>query len=251
MGETKRFGRWHTLPGVLLLVAALAACASPDVTSDHHDPYELRNREVFETNVEIDRALFKDRSGTGPAIPAPVRNGLSNFSETFSLPQTIVNDALQFNVEDVIHNSFRLAVNVTLGVGGLMDPATELGLEKRSSDFGETLHVWGFDEGAYLVLPILGPSTERDAVGKVVDLFTNPLGYVLPSPEKYLGTATGIVAGIGARGEFAGTVESVLYDSADPYAAARLLYLDNRRFQLSGGDSSDAFFDPYEELYGE
>lgn len=239
------------LPGLVALAATVSACAPPDVTSDIHDPYEMRNREVFETNVEIDRALFKDRSGTGPGIPAPVRAGLTNFSETFALPQTIVNDVLQFNVEDVIHNSFRLAVNATLGFGGLMDPATELGLEKRDSDFGETLHVWGFDEGAYLVLPILGPSTERDAVGKVVDLFTNPLGYVLPSPEKYVGTATGIVASIGARNDFAGTVESVLYDSADPYAAARLLYLDNRRFQLSGGDNSETFIDPYEEIYGE
>jgi phospholipid-binding lipoprotein MlaA len=132
-------------------------------------------------------------------------------------------------------------VNATLGLGGILDVASDLGLAEDSSDFGETLHVWGLPEGAYLELPLFGPSTERDAVGDVVDLFTNPLDYVLPPRPRQAKTAVRIVAKVGERGEFSDTVDSILYDSADSYAQLRLIYLQNRRFDL--GDASDSTID--------
>ncbi len=94
----------------------------------------------------------------------------------------IVNNLLQGRLENAAHNSVRLLFNSTIGLGGLFDIATDIGLEERSTDFGATLHVWGAEEGAYVVLPLLGPSTERDALGTIVDFFTNPLTYALNPP---------------------------------------------------------------------
>lgn len=254
MSDRAIIPRLSRAAGALLLLAAVAACARPEATGDIHDPYEERNREVFQANLAFDRAVFgRAGEGEGDGIPVPVRRGLSNLSDTVSLPQTLVNDLLQLNIHDAVHNSFRLAVNLTFGLGGLLDPATEMGIESRPSDFGETLYVWGVGEGAYLVLPVLGPSTERAAVGKVVDVFTNPLTYVIPAPERYGIPGLRVVGTALSRGEFASTVESVLYDSADPYGQVRVIYLENRRFTLQGGrgDTQDEFIDPYEDLYGE
>ena len=144
----------------------------------------------------------------------------------------------------------RFVFNTIFGIGGLGDPAGELGLYEDETDFGETLHVWGAAEGAYVELPVLGPSTERDAVGKVVDLFLNPLSYVLPKPEKYYATGVKVVSKVGDRGRYSDTIDSVLYDSADSYAQARTIYLQNRRFEL-GGDDDDAYVDPYDDPYGD
>ena len=139
----------------------------------------------------------------------------------------------------------RFVINSTLGFGGLFDVASDFGIEDHETDFGETLHVWGAGEGAYVELPFLGPSTQRDAVGKVVDLFTNPLSYTLDDPESYYGPVASVASGLGNRGRFSDTIDSILYDSADSYAQARLIYLQNRRFEL-GQEDQGAEIDPFE-----
>ena len=246
---TGHMGRLFAL-GVFALL--LAACARGEPPSGIQDPYEERNRAVHEANLAVDRAFLRG-AGEGVArLPKPLRTGLSNFSSNFSLPQTVVNDLLQLRIEDALHNTFRLAVNTTVGLGGLLDPATEMGIEERPSDFGETLYVWGVPEGNYVVHPIIGPSTERRTVGMVVDLFTDPLGYLLPSPERHAGKLAAAVAAVGSRGDYGSEVEAILYESADSYAQARLIYLENRRHLLgSGATAEDSYFDPYEDLYVE
>ena len=112
--------------------------------------------------------------------------------------------------------------------------------------FGGTLAAWGAPEGAYLELPLLGPSTQRDAAGKVVDLFTNPLSYVLVAPERHAGTVARVFDRVGTRDRFGDTIDSVLYESADSYAQTRLIYLQSRRFEL-GDAASGAYADPYAE----
>jgi len=112
------------------------------------------------------------------------------------------------------------------------------------------MHVWGVGEGPYLELPVLGPSTERDAIGRVVDIFSNPLLFLLPAPQRYVTTLAGAASKVGDRYRFGSTIDSILYESADGYAQARLLYLENRRFQL-GEVSDETYLDPYEDPYGE
>jgi phospholipid-binding lipoprotein MlaA len=122
-----------------------------------------------------------------------------------------------------------------------------MGVAGKKTDFGETLHVWGVGEGYYLELPLLGPSTARDALGEVVDSVINPIGVLLPKPERYVGTLAKVASKIGDRARYSETVDSVLYDSADGYAQARLLYLQNRRYELGQTAGEDDFEDPYAE----
>lgn len=237
-----------------IAMMALAGCSTPQVSKGIHDPYEAQNRKSFNGSVKLDRAVLRPLAhGYGEAVPEPVRNGIGNFANNFSLPGYIVNDVLQGNIDDALHNSARFLFNSTIGLLGVLDPMSSAGLTARESDFGETLHVWGASEGAYLVLPIVGPSTERDAVGSVVDVFTNPLSYILPSPKRYAGPVTGVLSTVGDRYRFSDTIDSILYDSADPYIQTRLLYLESRRFKLGGGDVGETQdgYDDYDDFYNQ
>ena len=231
----------------LSLGIVLAGCNNPSASHDAaraYDPFEARNRDNHDLNKKIDTALVKPAgNGYVSFVPKPVQKGVSNFSANLAMPSLVVNNLLQGRLGKAGKNTLRFALNTTVGLGGLVDAAGEFKLHEEDTDFGETLHVWGFKEGAYVELPLLGPSTERDAVGKVVDLFTNPLSYVLPSPEKYIGTGASVASRLGDRGTYAETLDSVLYDSADSYAQARAIYIQNRRFEL-GQEATEA--DPFE-----
>ena len=235
-------------------VVMLSACSVPGpggAPDGIHDPYEEVNRRNHELNRALDQALVRPAGrGYTNAIPDPIEDSISYFASNLSLPGTVVNNLLQGDLGGALKNTLRFAINTTVGFGGLADPASEFGINEVETDFGETLHVWGVPEGAFVELPVLGPSTERDAAGKVVDLFTNPLSYVLPDPEKYYGTAAGVMSKVGDRGRFSETIDSILYDSADSYSQSRLIYLQNRRFEL-GGDDDSAYVDPYDDPYGD
>lgn len=242
------------LAGAAILAASLAAglagCGPAPIESGINDPFEAHNRQVHSLNKRVDRALLGPGSQAyGTAVPEPVRQGVQNVASNLDMPRMVVNDILQGRVEDAVANSFRFAVNSTFGLAGLLDPATDMGLNARDTDFGETLHVWGLREGRYLELPLLGPSTERDAAGKVADFALNPLRYAAPTAERNAITGLSVFSRFGDRYRFSGTVESILYESADSYAQARVLYLQNRRFQLGGteGTGNDIYADPYSE----
>lgn len=234
----------------IIICASLTACAGPDVASGIYDPLETRNRQIHESNRQLDKTLVGPAADVyGNGVPEPVRIGVGHFASNLGIPGTVVNDILQFRLGDALHNSARFLMNTTVGIGGILDPASDAGLEARNSDFGETLHVWGFKEGAYRELPLLGPSTSRDTVGMAVDFFLDPVGLLIPAPERYISTLASGASKIGDRYRFSDTVDSILYDSADSYAQARLLYLENRRFQL-GQDSAEIdaeLYDLYEE----
>lgn len=241
---------------VLLTVAlGLVACSVPDAPTTVHDPYENTNRRVHDFNRSLDRGVVRPVSqGYDAAVPDPVQTGVSNLASNFSLPGKFVNAVLQGDVEGAGQNFFRFAVNTLVGFGGILDPATEFGIPEESADFGETLAVWGVPEGAYQELPLLGPSTERHTAGRVVDIFTNPLSYVLQPPESYVPPTTSVGSRLGDRARFSNTIDSILYESADSYAQSRLIYLQNRRFELgtdAGADVTDPYEDPYDEIFAE
>lgn len=235
---------------VLLGIALTAACSPAPREVGVDDPNETQNREIHQFNRGLDRVLVRPAStGYGTVLPAPVRRGISNFASNLNMPGTVLNDLLQFRIEDAGHNTFRFLVNSTFGLGGLLDPATAAGLDNRTSDFGETLYVWGAPEGGYVELPFVGPSTSRHTAGRVVDIMINPLNFVLIGTERTVSTTSAVAARLGDRYQYSDFVDQVLYESEDSYAQAQLLYLQNRRFRLSG--DQEEFFDPYEDVYGE
>lgn len=234
---------------VVLGLGLLVACGPADVARGVYDPLEPRNRSQFEQNLALDGALSGVLPGEGGTGGAVVRTAIRNVGETLSLPGTIVNDLLQFRPDRAVRHSFRLAINATIGIGGLFDPAGNIGLHGRDSDFGETLHVWGVGEGAYVVLPVLGPTTERDVAGLIVDeLLLDPIGALgLRETDRWI--IRGIrLAGLAAtRIEFADILDANVMQSADPYAQARLLFFQTRRHHL-GIAAEDDFIDPYEDF---
>ncbi|MDU8912610.1 VacJ family lipoprotein [Aestuariicoccus sp. MJ-SS9] len=226
---------------VVLALVAVSACTVPgpgDVENGIFDPYEDANRARHERGKRSDtRFLRPVAMAYVDAVTEGVQTNVSNLADTASLPKTVVNQVLQGRLGDATRNTVRFAINATLGFAGLADVASDMGLPRDKSDFGETLFVWGLPEGAYLELPLLGPSTERDAAGEVVDLFLNPFGAIVPAPERYVYTVAKVGDTLTERGRFAGTVDSILYESADSYSQLRLIYLQNRRFEL-GDDTA-------------
>ncbi|WP_223274868.1 VacJ family lipoprotein [Tateyamaria sp. syn59] len=234
---------------MLLAVGLLAACAASDQRAAQpdgiNDPYERQNRKVHAFNRGLDRAVVRPAAiGYSSILPDEIEDSVSQFASNLGEPSVVVNSLLQGDFEGAGISTVRFLTNSVLGIFGFFDVASEFQLPAHDTDFGETLYVWGVGEGAYLELPVLGPSTARNATGKVVDLFTNPLSYTVESPEQYYGTVAAAASGLSRRGRFSDTVDSILYESADSYAQARLIWLQNRRFEL-GDAGAAAEIDPF------
>ena len=228
----------------------LSACAGGDPGAAINDPYEAANRRTHAFNVAFDRALFGDQRAKGrhSEDPRAADNRVQQFSSNLGMPSNILNSLLQAKPGPALQNTFRMVINTTIGIGGLFDPAGAIGIDADPADFGETLHVSGVPQGTYLEIPVWGPSTERDWAGTLVDLAINPVNTLLEWPESGYATAITLTGKAGNRQRFADTYESILYESADSYAQARLLYLQNRNFDL--GIAEDVI-DPYEDPYVE
>jgi len=250
--KVKAFGLRQLLLPMTVVTGLLFGCAAPPPPAQINDPGEKFNRSVHQFNLGLDTYILRPvatsvvRPGGGP-----VSQGVVNFARNLAGPTDIVNSVLQLRLGHAAENTLRFAINTTLGIGGIFDPATAIGVTGKDTDFGETLHVWGFGEGQYLEPPVIGPTTTRDLSGQIVDLAINPLQILLPAPDSYIGAVAGAASTLVDRGRYLETVDSILYDSADSYAQARILYLQNRRFQLgqTAGDAalSDQFEDPYAE----
>lgn len=164
-----------------LAFVGLSACAAPNpATLDAngiYDPIESTNRGIHEFNRGVDRFLFRPASrGYTRFIPDPIEDSFNSFSRNLSEPSDFVNSLAQGRFDVAGISLARFLINSTIGFAGLADPATDFGIPATDTNFGETLHVWGFGEGAYVELPFYGPSTTRDAVGVIGDLFTNQIG---------------------------------------------------------------------------
>ncbi|MBO6774168.1 MAG: VacJ family lipoprotein [Marinibacterium sp.] len=213
------------------------------------DPYEVNNRGTHAFNLEVDKLLFRPAAvGYTNVVPDPIEDSFNAFARNLGEPGDFVNSLLQGRPDVAGVSLFRFVINTTIGFGGLADAATDFGIPETDTDFGETLHVWGFGEGAYIELPFYGPSTTRDAVGVVADLFTNPVSFTFTRAFENPGFYAEIVERLSDRGRYSSTVDSILYESADSYAQARLIYLQNRRFELEALDDS-AYIDPYDDPY--
>ncbi len=233
-----------------MIIIGLGACTvpNPEVVDESgiFDPYKNTNRRIHKFNRSFDRAILRPASkGYAAIVPDVAETAIANFASNASMPGVMVNGLLQADLSTSMLAGSRFFVDTIFGFGGLLDVSKALDLPEVQADFGETLYVWGAAEGAYIELPILGPSTERDTAGKVVDLFTNPLGFVLDKPERYYRTVAAAGKGLTERNRFSDTIDTILYESADSYSQARITYLQRRRFQLAPSDSI-ANIDPFE-----
>ncbi len=228
----------------------LSACAAPPEGGGTNDPYERVNRASHEVNKGVDTVVLRPASQVyGKVVPNPIRRSISNAAANLDEPRSIVNHIAQGDLQDAGHTFFRFLVNSTIGVFGLFDPATgDFGLEQRHTGFGDTLATWGVREGAYLELPFLGPSNERDSVGLIVDIVANPLSAIV-SDSSDVQVATSVPSGLNSRFEFSDTIDSLLYDSEDSYAQLRLFYTESRRFALGEQSSAEDGVDPFDDLF--
>jgi phospholipid-binding lipoprotein MlaA len=228
------------------------ACAGPVESppgDTAYDPYEAQNRQVHAFNKQVDTYVVRPAAEVwGALLPPPVRAGARNFAVNLDTPTYVMNDVLQGEIDDATHNLFRFLINSTLGVGGIFDMAGGMGLEPRESDFDQTLYEWGASEGAIVEAPVLGVYTSRHAYGTIVDIVLNPARLVLPFSTPWLNSA--VIEVLDTRYTLEDTIDATLYESEDSYAISRSVYLQNRRFFLEGGQTTD-YVDPYEELYGE
>lgn len=205
---------------------------------DANDPLEPVNRAIFEFNQVIYDALFTPiAKAYNDAVPALVRSSLGNVIDNIASPITLANDLLQLEFTRALTTLARFVVNTIAGIGGMGDVATGIGLKPHTEDFGQTLGSYGMGEGLYLVLPLLGPSNPRDAVGKfLVDPYFDPLGLYLDNTDQ--DTAIYVRTGVNALDEYAsmvGELEKIRRTSVDYYAAIRSLYRQKRAAEIANG----------------
>jgi len=235
---------------ILCLAFSLSACAAPGPNASADDPYEAHNRQVHASNKALDQALSGDGNDSGRSIPPAIGDGIVNFADNVSLPGMVANNLLQLDLAAALSNTTRFILNSTLGLGGILDPADDIGLFEDEADFAQTLAVWGVGEGAYLELPVIGPQTQRDVAGRIGDFFVDPFGKFASDELVWAARIANLASKSVKRDQFSATIDSVLYDSADSYEQQRLIYLQNRRFELGVTNADDAV-DPYADLYGD
>jgi phospholipid-binding lipoprotein MlaA len=231
-----------SVPDAAAPVAEPAAEEEADVadTGDELDPWEGFNRSVYGFNDAIDRAVVEPTAKGYRAItPGFFRSGVRNFIHNLKSPVIFFNDVLQAEPERAAETLGRFALNTTVGVGGLFDVGKSAGVEGHDEDFGQTLAVWGFSSGPYLMLPLLGPSTVRDATGRVVDIAIDPITY---ADFRHDDTARAVRFGadlLTQRTDAIEAIESIRETSLDPYVSTRSAYFQARASAIRNGEEAD------------
>ena len=209
--------------------------------------FESVSRATLKFNMGLDKALFKPLAKGYRSLPVPIRMGTSNAVENLRSLLTLSNNILQGDWQLAGNTAGRFAINSTVGILGVFDPAEKMGLEKRSrEDFGQTLAVWGSDSGCYFILPVLGPTTARDAVGLVGNTFLDPIYQITHNTEVmdrsysehnyyyYKGTDA-----VDFRSKNIESIDSLEKNSIDFYASVKSLYLQNRSQKIINEEISD------------
>lgn len=232
-------------------VLFLVGCAGQDVVEGDVDavevdvdPYEGFNRSMFGFNEVLDDYLAEPISDAYLWItPQFVQTGIANFFSNLDDINVVLNDMMQGKVKQGAKDTGRLAVNTTIGLFGLFDVATELGLKKHDEDFAQTLGFWGVPQGPYLVIPVLGPSTSRGIPGSVFDTAANPASYV--------GFPVQMVQMLNARANAEGSLKFIDEAAMDPYIFTRESFLQYRKHLVTDGNSeiTDDILDFEDEFY--
>lgn len=242
---TYNYSSCRVLHGALAVaLGLLSGCATLQSSEEDRDPLEGINRAVYGFNENVDKAVVKPLATVyHDAIPEFIRTGVANFFGNLAYPIVIVNDVLQGKGTQGLDDTSRFITNSTFGLLGFLDVATPAGMPAHNEDFGQTLGVWGFGEGVYIVLPLLGPSNVRDAVGLAADYQADILNHHSDMSQRNV--ARGVRA-IDARSRLLGA--SRVFEEAgafDPYGFAREAYRQRRAnlIQDNGGAPADEFFE--------
>lgn len=236
-------------PTLALSLLLLTGCATlpEDSKRSEQDPWERYNRAVYQFNDAVDQAVLRPvAKGYRAITPDIVEHGIGNFFNNLSYPVVFVNQFLQGDFKDGIFDTARFLVNSTIGLAGLFDPATHIGLPANNEDFGQTLGVWGVPKGPYLVLPFLGPSTVRDATGSYADSQINPIFEYFEKPDRYYLYTLRVVD---LRAQLL-DIDSQLRTTYDPYAFMRDAYLQRRDYLVKDGkvEQQDYYDDMYDDF---
>ena len=237
----------------LATILGVAACATADPQAELSatDTHEGFNRKMLDFNLALDRNVLRPAAqGYDVVTPTLVKHLLGNGFSHLELPADFINYLLQGEIDPALETLGRFTINTVLGAGGLLDPATEFGLPRDETDFGITLGKHGVDEGTYWMLPIIGPTTTRDAFGGIVDLAFSPTTYLSAvdsdlTPIVPLGmTATETIDNRDRNGDL---IDDLLYESEDPYISLRSIYLQRRRSEVAGEkDGAEALPDIFD-----
>ncbi len=230
----------------MLLAVVLSSCAqAPDsgdalATAEYreiNDPAEPTMRAVFGFNRVLDSAVLKPVSKTYRDIaPETIRMGVHNFLRNLRSPVIFINDVLQGEIDRAGVTLARFLINTTVGILGINDQAAEMGLDYHNEDFGQTLAIWGIEEGPYLMLPVFGPSSPRDTIGLVVDFFLDPLNLMaFNTDRRWITLSRQSANAVDFRSRHYDEIEDLEKSSLDYYAAIRSLYRQRRKDEIRNG----------------
>jgi phospholipid-binding lipoprotein MlaA len=218
---------------LVVTVGGLSGCAT--TANNPKDPYEGFNRAMFQVNEGIDVVAKPVAQGYDAVAPLPVKAGIGNFFGNIADVWISINNLLQGKGQDGLSDMGRFLINTTVGIGGVFDIASEMGLEKHAEDFGQTLGKWGVDDGPYFYWPIIGPRTTRDTFGWLVDTNVDPVWHVqnIPVRNSLVG-----VRFVDTRASLLPADKVVEQAAFDKYNYIRDAYLQKRRSDINDGDTS-------------
>ena len=220
----------------MLLLSSLTLLSANALASEEDDPWESFNRPIFTFNDTVDTYALKPLAqGYQYVTPDPVEDGVTNFFGNLGDVKNLANDLLQGKFEEAGIDTARVLFNSTFGLLGIFDVASKMDLKRSDEDFGQTMGSWGLGSGPYVVLPLLGPSTVRDAFGKIPDTFVEPYRYVSDVPVR--NSARGLDV-VDTRANLL-SVEKLIV--GDKYVFIRNAYLQDREFGVQDGEVEDDF----------
>jgi len=238
-----------------LAVPTLASAQEATVTSEpapaasSSDPWQGFNRNMFGVHQAVDGVVLEPVARGYRAItPRPVRTGVLNFLRNLKAPVIFANDVLQGEVGRAGNTAGRFAINTTLGIGGIFDPATSMGLERHDEDFGQTLAVWGIPSGPYLFVPLMGPTTVRDGAGQLVDSVFDPLTWADFDDVDTVRAARGVMTGIATRELLIEQIDSFEAQGGDLYVTYRSAYEVSREAAIQNGRADVQDLPDFEDI---
>ncbi len=231
----------------LLLVTTIifsTGCASTTPDGDVNDPLESANRAIYNFNEHFDRLILKPAAEGYQKLPSPVQTGTHNFFSNLNDVVVLVNDGLQLKGEQMSSDVLRISINTVFGIFGLIDIASPMGMPKHEESFADSLGFWGIGSGPYIVLPIFGPSSVRDAPSLVVDYFTNPISLVSPTSAT---VALSSVNAVDTRSKLLNSTDLRDQLALDPYIFTRESYYQWRQNRIYDGDPPKVIIEDFEE----